>query len=111
MEARKFLDNLKKEYNVLYDKELAEILKTSKEALDKWVVLNKIPDKIINRIGQKVTGDNNISIYGNNNKIKNFTDKFDDDIIEICQLLHEYGTPKIKQELKDKLLQIKALHG
>jgi len=35
---------------------------------------------------------------------------YSDDILEICNLLQEYGSAKMKQDLKTKLLQIKALH-
>ena len=110
MNARDFLDSLKKEFNVSYDKELADLLGSSKEALDKWVVRNKIPDRIMNQIGHNVIGNDNISISGSNNYVNKPLKNFDNDIIEICQLLQEYGTQKMKQEIKDKLLQIKALH-
>ena len=60
-----------------------------------------------------VMGNNNTSVSGNNNLVNKSTQtlKYDDDIKEISELLHEYGSPKMIKELKDKLLQIKALHG
>lgn len=82
MNARDFLDSLKKEFNVSYDKELADLLGSSKEALDKWVVRNKIPDRIMNQIGHNVIGNDNISISGSNNYVNKPLKNFDNDIRE-----------------------------
>ena len=112
MNARDFLDQLKKNLDISYDKQLAEILGTSKEALDKWIVRDKIPDKIINKIGQNVIGNNNISVTGKNNSISSVSSGVaNDEIDEIASLLREYASPKFIKDLREKLLQIKALHG
>jgi len=115
MNAREFLDSLKKSFNISYDRELADLLGTSKEALDKWIIRNKIPDKILNKTGHYVIGNKNINISGSNysifgNYVNHQIKNFDEDIIDICYLLQEYGSAKMKQDLKTKLLQIKALH-
>jgi len=60
-----------------------------------------------------VNGSKNTIIDNSNivykDKIKNDLN-IDDDILEISKLLQEYGSAKMKQDLKTKLLQIKALH-
>jgi len=68
-----------------------------------------------------VNNSKNIAVNGSKNTIVDngnivYKDKIkndlniDDDILEISKLLREYGTTKMKQDLKTKLLQIKALH-
>lgn len=65
-----------------------------------------------------IIGNGNISFSGNNNDVSgnttgvsSQTTNYSDDIKEISDLLQEYGSPKMIKELKDRLLQIKALHG
>ncbi len=65
-----------------------------------------------------VNGNHNVSISGTGNTIGNNVNNIgnqepiiDYELKEVCQLLHDYGSPKMIKELKSKLLQIKALHG
>lgn len=49
MDAREYLDRLKKEFEVKSDAELTVILDVTPAAMAKWIARNKIPDKIINK--------------------------------------------------------------
>jgi uncharacterized protein YjcR len=65
-----------------------------------------------------VNGNGNISfsgsgnnVSGNNTASSSQATNYNEEIKEVFDLLQEYGSPKMIKELKDRLLQIKALHG
>lgn len=120
MSARERLNEIKKAFNLKTDKELSEFIKTEKHNIDSWVRRNKIPkewDRILDNILQKnitfnttnhIKGDGNINIVGKNNAINS---TYKPDFQELFYLIENYATPKIINDLKEKLLKIKELDG
>ncbi|WP_267523821.1 hypothetical protein [Campylobacter sp. MG1] len=98
MSARNKLNEVKKVYNISNDLELSKFLKTNKHNIDSWVKRNKIPNSWLNYI--------ELLLQKRENAV-NMTHSIEID--EIVLLLKTYGTPKILQELKNKLLTIKNI--
>lgn len=108
---------LKNALGVEKDSELSEALEISYSAIDAWKRRGKLPDKYEKYI-HNVTGNGNISfsgsgntVSGNNTASSSQATNYNEEIKEVFDLLQEYGSPKMIKELKDRLLQIKALHG
>lgn len=100
-------------------KKIAEITNTDFDYLLKGKKSTNNVNRSVNLVSN---ADNSVLINGQNNSLGNNVASstiaaasqeidLDDDTQELCQLLQEYGSPKMKRELKEKLLQIKALHG
>jgi hypothetical protein len=118
------IEALKKALRVKKDTELTETLGISYSAIDAWKRRGKLPEKYKKYI-HNVDGNNNmiaeadnaIMISGKGNMVSGSKNSYsqgssyNDDIQEICELLQEYGSPKMIKDIKEKLLQIKALHG
>jgi len=138
-EINKILDRMKIAFNVSTYAEVAHKLGMSPSTLDTWKRRKEIPevhilkcvhltgyDENFIKYGTKkaensshiVNGNGNISfsgsgntVSGNNTASSAQTINHNDEIKEVFDLLQEYGSPKMIKELKDRLLQIKALHG
>jgi len=137
---REIMDRLRQYYDVKSDKKVAEKLGINYNTVKTWsgrktipikTLLNSIQNESIDtnwllygskgteKTSQIINGDNNISFSGSGNTVSDVQSSYNvkpesnytDEIKEICELLQEYGSPKMIKDLKEKLLQIKELHG
>ncbi len=133
--AKAILDRMRIAFNVETYKQLSDELGVSANTLDTWKRRESVPEQHILRCIQMtglneqylryghtpdnkhtIQGNHNISINGVGNSIGNNVNNsshlgINSDIDEIYELLLEYGTPKLIKELKEKLYQLKELHG
>ena len=119
MNARNFLDVIKKELNVNTDEELSQLIGTSKSSLDKWIQRNKVPDKWKYVIKEKLSSEskqqtanpkNHHFYYIVNGDIHINLSEFDhkQDIEEIIRLL-PYAPGKFLETIKEKLQAFEEL--
>lgn len=118
MSVREELDDLKFRLKLRTDEELANVLNTSKSAMDKWISKKEIPQKwrrIIELQFPKV-GDNSFSsntnsviVNGNNSGsiINGHQMKVSDEFMEVAELFKKYGNGELLKQWKENLLKIK----
>ena len=120
MNARTFLDLIKKEFKINTDEELAKLLGASKSSIDKWIQRNKVPDKWKFIIKEKLEKNDEYQQSGafKNNSYYHIINEdiyidltgFDhkEEIEEIIRLL-PYAPGKFLEAIKEKLQTFEEL--